>query len=124
MKLKDQKEYDDWKAKQKNDDPMAEAYGMECFYYAERWADLMEAGMEVNPDADFAELAKRTSHEADTDGLTGFMYGMAVGILSKCWVEGELLRRWHNGEYGVKPEDDNGGVVNPAILTIGPKDDS
>ena len=124
MKLRDQKEYDDWKAKQKNDDPMAEAYGMECFFFAERWADLMEAEMEANPDVDFAELAKRTSHEADTDGLTGFMYGMAVSILATCWVEGELLRRWHNGEYGVKPEDDKGGVVNPAIITIGKKDDA
>lgn len=123
MRLRDQKEFDDWKAKQKNDDPMAEAYGMECFYYAERWADLMEAEMEANPDVEFAELAKRTSHEADTEGLTGFMYGMAVSILSKCWVNGELLRRWHNGKYGVKPEDDKGGVVNPAILTINTGDD-
>ena len=124
MKLRDQKEYDDWKAKQKNDDPQAEAYSMECFHYTERWADLMEDGLAVDPNVDFAELAKRTSSEADTSGITGFKYGMAVSILSKCWVEGETLRRWHNGEYGVKPEDDKGGVVNPAILTIGRKDDA
>ena len=119
MKLRvPQQEYDDWKAKQKHDDPMTEAYGMACFYYAERWADLMEAGLAADPNTDFAELAKRTSNEADTDGLTGFMYGMAVSILSNCWVEGETLRLWHNGEYGIKPEDDKGGVVNPAILNI------
>lgn len=126
MKLKvTQEEYDDWKDKQKgHDDPMADAYGLACFSYAERWADLMEGEMEANPDADFAEMAKRTSHEADVEGITGFMYGMAVSILAKCWAEGELLRRWHNGEYGVKPEDDKGGVVNPAILTIRTPEDS
>ena len=123
MKTRDQRAYDDWKEKQKgHEDPMADAYGLACFSYAECWANMMEAEMEANPDADFGELAKRLSHEADEEGITGFMYGMAVSILSECWVNGELLRRWHNGEYGVKAEDDNGGVVNPAILTIREQD--
>lgn len=117
MQLQDQKAYDDWKTNQKGD-----PYSLACFTYAERWAALMEAEMEEKPDTDFAELAKRLSNTADVEGITGFMYGMAVNILSKCWVNGELLRLWHNGEYGVKPEDDKGGVVNPAIITIGKKD--
>ena len=123
MKYRDKKAFDDWKANQKNDDGTPETYGLACFTYAGRWASMMEAEMEAKPDADFGELAKRLSHTADEEGITGFMYGMAVQILSKCWVNGELLRRWHNGEYGVKPEDDKGGVVNPAIITIGKKED-
>lgn len=54
-------------------------------------------------------------HEADTEGITGYMYGCAVSILSQCWKYGEYLRKWHNKEYNY----DGDGVVNPAILTIG-----
>jgi hypothetical protein len=113
MKVKDQQAYDEWKANQKGD-----PYGLACFSYAERWASMMEAEMEETPEADFAELAKRLSNKADVEGITGFMYGMAVNVLSKCWVNGELLRRWHNGEYNVSEEQAKGGVVNPAIINI------
>ena len=65
----------------------------------------------------FADNADRLSREADTEGITGFMYGCAVSILSKCWVYGEYLRKWHNKEYGY----DGDGVVNPAIMTVGVK---
>ena len=95
MKYRDKQAFDDWKANQKNDDGTPESYGLACFTYAERWATMMEAEMESKPDADFGELAKRLSHTADEEGVTGFMYGMAVSILAKCWVNGELLRRLH-----------------------------
>lgn len=58
---------------------------------------------------------QKTSHDADTEGITGFMYGCAVNILAHVWEHGEELRRWHNGEY----DYDGDGVVNPAILTVG-----
>lgn len=61
------------------------------------------------------ENADRLSNEADVEGITGFMYGCAVSILSQCWKYGEELRKWHNKEY----DYDGDGVVNPAILTIG-----
>jgi len=124
MKLKiTQEEYDDWKDKQRgHDDPMADAYGLACFSYAERWAHLMEAELEVNPDLDFGEMAKRTSHEADVEGITGFMYGASVSILANCWTEGETLRRWHNlkaqlGNEGEKANEE-GGVLNPATIIL------
>lgn len=63
------------------------------------------------------ENADHLSHEADTEGITGFMYGCAVNILSQCWEHGEELRKWHNKEYDYEGE----GVVNPAILTVGKK---
>lgn len=39
--------------------------------------------------------ANRLSHEADVEGITGFMYGCAVSILSQYWKYGEELRKWN-----------------------------
>lgn len=61
------------------------------------------------------DIADSTSREADTEGITGFMYGCAVNVLSQLWEYGEELRKWHNKEYNYEGD----GVVNPAILTIG-----
>lgn len=111
--------YADWR--EKNADP----YGRRCFTYAEEWADLMEAQMTLGeePIDTIKRVAKDTSRTADTDGITGFMYGAAVSILSNAWQHGEALRRWHNldtqiGTEGEKANKD-GGVLNPALLRIG-----
>ena len=89
-------------------------YGSAVFRYAERWAELMEQDIDVT-NIDYAmSKAEKRSHEADTEGITGFMYGCAVNILSQVWEYGESLRQWHNGKYGHYGD----GVVNPAILTI------
>lgn len=70
-----------------------------------------------------AVCAKEMSHLADTEGITGFMYGCAVSILSQVWVHGEELRRWHNIETQIKDEgekaNESGGVLNPALLCVG-----
>lgn len=106
-----EKEYKDWY--DKNDDP----YGRACFTYAERWAEMMEPGIENsdNPMQYLIDNAEKLSHEADEEGITGFMYGCAVSILSQCWEYGEVLQKWHNMEWGY----DGDGVVNPAIMKIG-----
>lgn len=83
--------------------------------YAERWSQMME--QEIKEGASVAEAAERTNHSADTDGITGFMYGQAVNLLCHYWEHGEELRQWHNQQYGYGGE----GVVNPAILTIHPE---
>ena len=103
-------EYKDWY--EKNSDP----YGRACFTYAERWAGLLEKKIEESGDPEKAivDNAEKLSHKADIEGITGFMYGAAVSILSQCWLYGEYLRKWHNKEYGY----DGDGVVNPAIITI------
>lgn len=92
-------------------------YGHAVYTYAERWAELMEREILISDDpaAVIASCAERLSHEADTEGITGFMYGCAVSILSACWLYGEQLRVWHNAQYGHTGD----GVVNPAIMTIG-----
>lgn len=65
-------------------------YSRAVVQYAKRWADLMETEMEAG--ASLPEIAERTSRQADTDGITGFQHGCAVGALAHFWVHGEELR--------------------------------
>lgn len=122
-----EEEYRDWRAKNEPNDEDRIGYGMACFAFAERWAEDMERAIDAAPGASVAEVlsanAEQAGRRADTDGITGFMYGMAVSILAQCWKYGEDLRRWHNldtqiGDEG-KKANKSGGVLNPAILSIG-----
>jgi hypothetical protein len=114
MKLKDKAGWE--KGLANNQDP----YGKACYTYAERWADLMEA--EMAKGKPLADCAKPTSHDADTEGITGFMYGCAVSTLAAVWEQGEELRRWHNLDSQIRDEgeraNESGGVLNPALLNI------
>jgi hypothetical protein len=101
----------------KNQDP----YGFACYRYAARWANFMER--DIAAGKLLADIAEATSHEADDEGITGFMYGAAVSVLSVVWKRGEELRRWHNlktqiGKEGEKANE-SGSVLNPALLSIG-----
>lgn len=98
-------------------------YGNAITIYAERWARVMEG--KIKKGEKLPDIADASSHLADTDGITGFMYGAAVSILAAVWVHGEELRRWHNlktqiGTEGEKANE-SGGVLNPAMLNIGSK---
>lgn len=120
MKLKSGTESEYEKYKEMNKDP----YGGRVVSYGEDWANLMEARMAKGEK--IADIARDTSHEADTDGITGFMYGAAVSALSHFWEHGEELRRWHNldcqiGTEGEKANKD-GGVLNPALLSMNIKE--
>ena len=100
-----------------NTDP----YGKDCVDFARRWADLMEAEMATG--AQLEKVAKSTCHKADTEGITGFMYGAAVSMLARCWEHGEALRLWHNLKTQIKDEGKRanakpGAVLNPALLNI------
>ena len=107
MQIKNQEVWDEYK--EKNTD----FYGGGVINFAQRWAGLMEAAIEN--DHQLSDVAKQTSHDADTDGITGAMYGAAVKTLSDVWEHGEQLRKWHNAGMG-KPDAE--GVINPALLTI------
>jgi hypothetical protein len=107
---------------QKTVDVNSDGYGACTVRYAERWARFMEGRMSAG--ASLAECADAMSQVADTEGITGFMYGCAVSILSKCWIRGEDLRRWHNRHTQIRDEGDKandkpGAVLNPALLSIG-----
>lgn len=105
VQVTNQQEWDDWC--DKNQDP----YGSGVVRFAQRWAVMM--------------VAKRTSDEADTEGITRFMYGCAVSMLAHSWVHGEELRRWHNLDTQIGTEgetaNESGGVLNPAVINITPK---
>ncbi len=95
-------------------------YGAAGYRFAARWAAFMEREMASGKKLE--EVAEATSHEADDDGITGFMYGCAVSVLSHVWVHGEELRKWHNlssqiGHEGEKANKE-GGVLNPALLNF------
>ena len=89
-----------------------DGYSLAVVNYVKRWAELMEK--EIAKGKRLIDIADKTSHKADTEGITGFMYGCAVSALSEFWEYGEELRKWHNKEY----DYDGDGVVNPAIITI------
>jgi len=89
-----------------------DGYGSAIITYAKNWGRLMQ--LEVSKGNKIVDVAEKCSHDADTEGMTGFMYGAAVSVLSDCWIHGEELRKWHNKEYNHEGD----GVVNPAILTI------
>lgn len=114
MNIVDQAAWD--KGLSNNTDP----YGRRCFTYAEEWADLMES--EIAAGKEIKDVAKSTSRTADTDGITGFMYGTAVSILATCWEHGEILRRWHNNDVQIGDEgnkaNEGKGVLNPALIRI------
>lgn len=108
------------------------SYGKASLDYAEGWAKLMQVEIarqlekmkklkhKTSPrfiQNVIGSCAKKTSHELGFLGITGFMYGCAVNILSQTWVHGEELRKWHNKDYGHEGD----GVVNPALLSISTK---
>lgn len=115
MNISDQNAWQRWV--DNNQDP----YGSGVIRFAERWADLMEAKMAEG--ATLEDIAEATSHEAETEGITGFMYGAAVSVLATSWEHGDQLRRWHNLDTQIGDEgeraNESGGVLNPAILNIG-----
>jgi hypothetical protein len=115
MKIADEQAWQDYTGKN-----MGHPYGRAILTYAERWADAMEAAMAGGETLE--ACADRTGHEADTEGITGFMYGAAVKTLADCWEHGDQLRRWHNldSQIGTEGEEANegGGVLNPAVLRL------
>lgn len=110
---------DGWaKCVKNNSDP----YGHATVSFAARWANLMESA--IASGSTLEACADELLHVADTEGITGFMYGCAVNILAKVWEHGEALRQWHNvktqlGTEGEKANAKPGAVLNPALLCVG-----
>lgn len=108
-------EVTDPKALKKWEDTNTDGYGAAIIEYAKQWGRLMQ--YEMAQGKNLEDIAEKASDEADTFGLTGFMYGASVNVLKSCWTHGEQLRKWHNKKYNHSGD----GVVNPAILTKGIK---
>ena len=105
---------------QKSHNVNSDPYGTAIFEFAIRWANLMETL--ISQGKSICDIAKQTSRDADTEGITVFMYGAAVSILATYWVHGEELRKWHNLDCQIGTEgekaNDTGGVLNPACLNV------
>lgn len=99
-----------------NNDP----YGRATVEYAARWASMMER--EIAAGKKLEDVAEQLSRDADTEGITGFMYGCAVSMLAHHWIYGEYLRKWHNLKTQIGNEgeqaNETGGVLNPALISI------
>ena len=83
-----EKIYDDWK----NDNQ--DAYGKECFKFAEDWANLMEK--EIDKENDIKKVLKEKALETRMQATnyrlcTEFMFAVASNILVKCWEYGKYL---------------------------------
>ena len=100
-----------------------DAYSARIVSYSEDWANLME--LQMANGKSISECAESTSYEANTDGITEFMYGCAVSILAFFWQHGEELRCWHNLKTQMHNEGEiankGTGVLNPALIILNPK---
>lgn len=98
-----------------------DGYGFGVYRFAARWASFMER--DIAAGKALPDVARVTSSEADDEGITGFMYGAAVSVLSRVWERGDELRRWHNIDTQIGKEgeraNEKGTVLNPALLSIG-----
>lgn len=67
--------------------------------------------------SDVWEISSRLS---DIYGITGFMYGCAVNILSSVWKYGEELRVQHNSKYNHNGErgGKSSGFNNFSVIYI------
>jgi len=109
MELKSASEWKKYVDANKGDE-----YGEAVLKFAERWANGIEKRMKGGET--LKACARSVSKEANKGiGITGFMYGLGVLILSKVWKWGDELKAWHNERYG-KPA--KGGVANPAVMTV------
>ena len=65
-------------------------YSKATVRYCLRWAYMMEdeikAGNELTKD-----IIRKTSNQADDEGVTGFMANWALGALKKFWYYGDML---------------------------------
>jgi hypothetical protein len=69
-----------------------DSYGSAVLRFADRWARLVDG--ELKRGKRFNRVVETCSHIADTEEISGFMYGAARSTLIKCWVHGKKLQSW------------------------------
>ena len=67
-----------------------DGYSNATVAYAIKWANLMEKEMEKWNELT-KEIVSRTSHDADEEGVTGFMANCAFGLIKQFWLYREKL---------------------------------
>ena len=92
-----------------------DSYGKECVDVTRRVMEILDK----DEDFDCHEIIC----QADTnDELTGFMAGCIAAMVAKCHSRGEEFRKKWNIDHQIKDEGEkankNGGILNPALMTI------
>lgn len=99
-------------------DKNSDSYGGACVYVARKVMEFLDEN-EVPIDKDnVSGLISKADDAAETGGLTMFMAGCVAQMVIGCHSRGAEFRKAWNACYGVEDENEK-GVVNPAILTIG-----
>ena len=108
MTIVNEKVWKDWE--EKNTD----SYGKCCVDVARRVMEILDEGKEF----DTHKIICQANDDIDADSITGFMAGCVTEMISKCHIRGEEFRVAWNKDHGVEEDKAEGGVVNPAIMTI------
>ncbi len=78
----------------------------------------VEGAIKVIAALDAGKSVKEAHDELYGMGLSGFMAGEVAATVSNFHERGDEFRDFWNESWGVSKEKANGGVVNPAIVTI------
>lgn len=113
MKLKDEAAW--MKFVENNQD----AYGGDCVKVARRVMEILDEDQTFN----CHEIICLANKESEAGGITGFMAGCVASMVSACHERGEEFRRQWNSDNQIGNEgdkaNDEGGVLNPALLVVG-----
>jgi hypothetical protein len=105
-----------WKTYEENN---TGPYGKCCVDVARRVMEILD---EEQP-FDTHSIICQADDEIDAGGITGFMAGAVASMVSRCHSRGEEFRRLWNTDNQIGSEGDraneDGGVLNPAVMVIG-----
>ena len=105
MPIINQEKWDIYVSKNKD------SYGKACVDTARRVMEILDE----EKDFDTHEIIGRADKEVEAGGLTGFMAGAVAEMISICYSRGDEFKKKWNKDWG---DENNKGVINPAILTI------
>lgn len=99
-----------------------DAYSKCCVDVARKTMELLDAmgDKPITPE-DTYRLICQADKDIKTGGITGFMAGCVSSMISEVHSRGKEWRRAWNKDNGVD-DPKLAATVNPAILTIGPKE--
>lgn len=122
MPIIKQEEWD--KLVEKNSDP----YGKCCVDVARRAMEILDNDSSPLQEGYFPDVHTthgiicQADHDVKAGGITGFMAGCVASMIWQVHSRGDEFRKQYNADHGVDEEKAKGRIVNPAIMTIEPKD--
>lgn len=117
MPITNKEDWDKWESG--NKDP----YGKACVDVAREVMRLLD--LPEYQHFDTHQIICKADENVEAGGITGFMAGCVAQMVSRCHSRGDEFRRKWNLDNQISHEgekaNEGGGVLNPAILNIGPK---